>query len=275
MTLAVQIDLPGEPAPAAAAPAPADLADEIDALLGAVEGADQTVLLPRLKQWLDRHQARLRQQFEAGNDAEAVVFGRCRLIDALLRGLLDFAHARVFRMANPTAGERLAVAAVGGYGRGELAPYSDVDLLFLHPYKRTPHIEQMIEFSLYRLWDLGLKVGQATRSVDDCVRLARGDLQICTSLLEARFLWGERTRLRRLPDPLRGRGRRGPRPGVRRGQARRARCPPSAHRRQPLPARAERQGEQRRAQGPADPVLARPFPLPDRRSGGARRPMAC
>ena len=192
MTLAVQIDLPGEPEPAVAAPAPADLAREIDALLSAVEGADQAVLLPRLKQWLDRHQTRLRQQFEADNDAEAVVFGRGRLIDALLRGLLGFAHARVFRMANPTAGERLAVVAVGGYGRGELAPYSDVDLLFLHPYKRTPHIEQMIEFSLYRLWDLGLKVGQATRSVDDCMRLARGDLQICTSLLEARFLWGER-----------------------------------------------------------------------------------
>ena len=77
-------------------------------------------------------------------------------------------------MANPTAGERLAVVAVGGYGRGELAPHSDVDLLFLHPYKRTAHIEQMIEFLLYRLWDLGLKVGQATRSIDECLR-ARAD----------------------------------------------------------------------------------------------------
>ncbi|MGH6944222.1 MAG: [protein-PII] uridylyltransferase, partial [Geminicoccaceae bacterium] len=63
--------------------------------------------------------------------------------------------------------------------------------LFLHPYKRTPHSEQMIEFLLYRLWDLGFKVGQAIRSVAECVRLARGDLQICTSLLEARFLWGD------------------------------------------------------------------------------------
>ncbi len=192
MTFAVQIDLQAEPAPPAPLPAPGALAQEIDGLLSAVEGADQAVLLPRLKEWLDRHQAALRQRFEADNDAEAVVYGRCRLIDALLRGLLDFAHARVFKMANPTAGERLAIVAVGGYGRGELAPYSDVDLLFLHPYKRTPHIEQMIEFSLYRLWDLGLKVGQATRSVDDCLRLARTDLQICTSLLEARFLWGER-----------------------------------------------------------------------------------
>ncbi len=192
MTFAVQIDQPGEPAPRTAALEPAELARELDAWLAAVGGTDPAALLPALKGWLSGHQARLQRQFEADNDAEAVVFGRCRLIDALLRGLLDFAHARVFRMANPTAGERLAIAAVGGYGRGELAPYSDVDLLFLHPYKRTPHIEQMIEFSLYRLWDLGLKVGQATRSVDECLRLARSDLQICTSLLEARFLWGER-----------------------------------------------------------------------------------
>ncbi len=192
MTFAVQIDQPVEPAPLASAAGSVELAGEIDALLAAVAGADPAVLLPELKDWLSGHQARLRERFEADNDAEAVVYGRCRVIDALLRGLLDFAQARVFKMANPTAGERLAVVAVGGYGRGELAPHSDVDLLFLHSYKRTPHIEQMIEFSLYRLWDLGLKVGQATRSIDDCLRLARTDLQICTSLLEARFLWGER-----------------------------------------------------------------------------------
>ncbi|HEX3208417.1 MAG TPA: [protein-PII] uridylyltransferase, partial [Geminicoccaceae bacterium] len=191
MTFALQIEEPG--APALAPPSePGALAREIEALLAAVEGHDQAMLLPQLKEWLARHQTHLRRRFEADNDAEAVVYGRSRLIDALLRGLLGFAHARVFKMANPTAGERLALAAVGGYGRGELAPHSDIDLLFLHPYKRTPHIEQMIEFALYRLWDLGLKVGQATRSVDECLRLARTDLQICTSLLEARYLWGER-----------------------------------------------------------------------------------
>ncbi len=192
MTFAVQIDQPSRSAPRPAPLEAAGLAREVEDLLAAIGGNDPATLLSELKGWLGGHQARLREQFEADNDAEAVVYGRCRLVDALLRSLLDFAHARVFKMANPTAGERLAIAAVGGYGRGELAPYSDVDLLFLHPYKRTPHIEEMIEFSLYRLWDLGLKVGQATRSVDDCLRLARTDLQICTSLLEARFLWGER-----------------------------------------------------------------------------------
>ncbi|HEX5795455.1 MAG TPA: hypothetical protein VFY19_06425, partial [Geminicoccaceae bacterium] len=192
MTLAVQIAQPRSVAQPAARLEPAALAAEIEALLPANEIGDQAVLLRRLKGWLERHHAGLRRQFEVDNDAEAVVFGRCRVIDALIFGLLDLAHRRVFRMANPTAGERLAVAAVGGYGRAELAPYSDVDLLFLYPYKRTAHTEQMIEFLLYRLWDLGLKVGQATRSTDDCVRLARSDLQVCTSLLEARFLWGER-----------------------------------------------------------------------------------
>jgi [protein-PII] uridylyltransferase len=152
---------------------------------------DPGPLLKSLRGWLDRHQAALRERFEADHDAEAVVYERCRLIDALVCGLLTYANTHEFPLANPTAGERLAVIAVGGYGRGELAPHSDVDLLFLHPYKRTPHGEQMVEYLLYKLWDLGLKVGQATRSIAECLRLARTDVAVCTSLLEARFLWGD------------------------------------------------------------------------------------
>jgi [protein-PII] uridylyltransferase len=85
----------------------------------------------------------------------------------------------------------LAIVAVGGYGRGELAPFSDIDLLFLLPYKQTPHTEQVVEYLLYLLWDLGLKIGQSTRSVDECLRQAKSDLTIRTGLLEARYLWGE------------------------------------------------------------------------------------
>jgi [protein-PII] uridylyltransferase len=154
-------------------------------------GAEGAALLRPLRRWLDGARAAIRARFEADNDAEAAVRDHCGLIDALIRGLLEHALNRVFRRANPTEGERIAVVAVGGYGRAELAPHSDVDLLFLHPYKRTAHSEQMIEFLLYRLWDLGLKVGQATRSVADCVRTARADLAVCTNLLEARFLWGD------------------------------------------------------------------------------------
>jgi [protein-PII] uridylyltransferase len=162
---------------------------ELEALLAA--GGDKAALLPPLRRWLGSARAAIRTRFEADNNAEAAVRDHCALIDVLIQALLDHALARVFPRANPTEGERIAVIAVGGYGRAELAPHSDVDLLFLHPYKRTAHSEQMIEFLLYQLWDLGLKVGQATRSVADCVRTARGDLAICTNLLEARFLWGD------------------------------------------------------------------------------------
>ena len=82
------------------------------------------------------------------------------------------------------------MVAVGGYGRGELAPFSDVDLLFLTPYKQTAWGESVIESTLYLLWDLKLKVGHATRSVDECLRRAAGDYTIRTALLEKRFLAG-------------------------------------------------------------------------------------
>ena len=89
--------------------------------------------------------------------------------------LRDRASTRLHPLPNPTEGERLAVLAVGGYGRGEMAPFSDVDLLFLTPWKITPWAESVIESMLYMLWDLQLKVGHASRTVKDCLRLgARG-----------------------------------------------------------------------------------------------------
>jgi [protein-PII] uridylyltransferase len=182
------------PEPTSALPGEIDRATlraELDRLLGRADLNDQAALLAELRRWLGKWEATLRARFESAGPPEVVIYGRAALIDILVQGLLDYAISRIYRVANPTAGERLAVVAIGGYGRGELAPHSDVDLLFLHPYKRTPHGEQMIEFLLYKLWDLGLKVGHATRSVADCLRLARGDLAICTSLLEARFVWGD------------------------------------------------------------------------------------
>ena len=189
VSMAIQLRARHQTADAPPAPDLARARAELDALLEA--GGDKSAFLPALRRWLGQARAAIRARFEADNDAEAAVRDHCRLIDALVQGLLDHALTRVFRRANPTEGERMAVVAVGGYGRAELAPHSDVDLLFLHPYKRTAHSEQMIEFLLYSLWDLGLKVGQATRSVADCVRTARTDLAICTNLLEARFLWGD------------------------------------------------------------------------------------
>ncbi|MCJ9429921.1 [protein-PII] uridylyltransferase [Kordiimonas marina] len=115
----------------------------------------------------------------------------CFLMDQLLRTLYDFVTGHVYPLANPTASERLCVVATGGYGRGELAPFSDVDLLFLIPYKSTPWAENVVEYMLYVLWDLGLKVGHATRTPEECTRLAKEDLTIRTALLEARYLWGD------------------------------------------------------------------------------------
>ncbi len=103
----------------------------------------------------------------------------------------------------PTEGERLAILAVGGYGRGEMAPFSDVDLLFLMPWKVTPWAESLIESMLYILWDLHLKVGHASRSVQECVRLGRDDYTIRTALLENRCLTGDRGLAETLQEKLR------------------------------------------------------------------------
>ncbi|MEW6596873.1 MAG: [protein-PII] uridylyltransferase [Pseudomonadota bacterium] len=114
-----------------------------------------------------------------------------RVADEVITALYDFTTVHVFRARNPTEGERLALMAMGGYGRGALAPFSDVDLLFLRPYKQTPHVESVIEYMLYALWDLGFKVGHASRTIDDCVKLSRTDFTIRTALLETRLLAGD------------------------------------------------------------------------------------
>jgi [protein-PII] uridylyltransferase len=133
----------------------------------------------------------VRRRFEEDDaPAEDVIQANAYLVDQLVRTIHEFALTRVYPSANPTMGEQMSLVATGGYGRGELAPFSDVDIMFLLPYKLTAHSEQVVEFTLYMLWDLGLKVGHATRSVDEALRLAREDLTIRTSLLEARWLWG-------------------------------------------------------------------------------------
>ena len=112
--------------------------------------------------------------------------------DEVLHALFDFTTTHVFRARNPTEGERLAVFATGGYGRSVLAPSSDIDLLFIRAYKASPHAESVLEYMLYALWDMGLKVGHAFRTPQECVRLAKEDVTIKTSLLDARFLFGDR-----------------------------------------------------------------------------------
>ncbi len=152
---------------------------------------ERAAFVAPLKTALAAGRAEIRRRFEAGGEGAAAVREQCFLMDQLIRALYDLVTGEIYPVANPTSGERLALVAVGGYGRGELAPHSDLDLLFLLPYKPTPYTEQVVEYLLYALWDLGLKIGQATRSVDDCLRHAKSDLTIRTGLLEARYLWGE------------------------------------------------------------------------------------
>jgi [protein-PII] uridylyltransferase len=176
------------------------IAEQLSAAVPAVgsTAVDRGAFVAPLKAALTSGHAEIRRRFEATGDGATVMREQCFLIDQLIRALFDFVTGDIYPLPNPTSGERLAIVAVGGYGRGELAPYSDIDLLFLLPYKRTPHTEQVVEYLLYLLWDLGLKIGQATRSVEDCLRQAKSDLTIRTGLLEARYLWGEQSLFRNL-----------------------------------------------------------------------------
>ena len=169
------------------------LAEQLSAIARQVGPAalDRTAFLAPLKAALTAGRAEIRHRFQATGNGAATVREQCFLMDQLIRALFDLVTQLIYPLPNPTSGERLAIVAVGGYGRGELAPYSDIDLLFLHPYKQTPHTEQVVEYLLYLLWDLGLKIGQSTRSVEECLRQAKSDLTIRTGLLEARYLWGE------------------------------------------------------------------------------------
>jgi [protein-PII] uridylyltransferase len=148
-------------------------------------------VLEIFRQALADGRAEIQRRFEAGASGLSAAQALSYLIDQLIRVLHDDTAEKFYPAPNPTASERLTLVATGGYGRGQLAPQSDVDLLFLLPYKQTPHGEQVIEHMLYMLWDLGLKVGHATRSVADCLRFAKNDLTIKTALLEARYVWGE------------------------------------------------------------------------------------
>src|ERR1700691_4707098 len=115
----------------------------------------------------------------------------CFVQDEIIRILFAAATRHLYHSPIPSGAERMAVAATGGYGRGLMAPESDIDLLFILPYKQTAWGEQVAEAILYCLWDMGLKVGHATRSVDESIRQARGDMTIRTAILETRFLTGD------------------------------------------------------------------------------------
>jgi [protein-PII] uridylyltransferase len=134
--------------------------------------------------------------------ARPLVLAQSYLTDVLVITALTVARDYLHPAPNPTTSERLTVLAVGGFGRNEMAPQSDVDLLFLTPWKITAWAESTIESMLYMLWDLKLKVGHSSRTVADCIRLGREDITIRTALLEHRFIAGDRALARDLSSRL-------------------------------------------------------------------------
>jgi [protein-PII] uridylyltransferase len=157
---------------------------------GGAEARPQVVELLRASLAAGRREIarRLAEKPSAGHDlAEAQAF----LIDQLLRVIHDHVVGDVYRASNRSSGERLTIMAVGGYGRGEMAPHSDLDIAFVTPTKATAWCEQVIEAMLYFLWDLALKVGHSSRSLNEMVRMCRSDLTIRTAMLEGRYVWGD------------------------------------------------------------------------------------
>ncbi len=151
----------------------------------------RAALVGHLKPLVEGAQKAARQRLEQDGDGRACAAGLSDFQDALIRLAYDFTTEHVYRAENPSTAERMAVVAQGGYGRGLLAPGSDIDLLFLLPYKQTAWGESVAEYMLYLLWDLGFKVGHATRTITQCVRLSLSDMTIRTALLDARLILGD------------------------------------------------------------------------------------
>jgi [protein-PII] uridylyltransferase len=156
------------------------------------EIAKRASLVRILKSFLESGRASAEARLKLSGKGVECAASLSALQDQVIELLYDVTSRHLYKVQNPSTSERISIVAVGGYGRGTLAPGSDIDLLFLLPYKQTAWSESIAEFMLYVLWDLRLKVGHSARSIDDCIRLARGDDTILTALLEARFICGDR-----------------------------------------------------------------------------------
>ncbi len=159
--------------------------------------ADTAEKLARYKGFLKVETHRLKLLHRSGSSGREICQGRTVMLDALLRHLWETAKGSLSARAQKEF-PPLALVAIGGYGRGELNPHSDIDFMFLHDGqiaagKPLPYLSRLIDGVLYPLWDIGLKVGHAVRSINDCVNVANSDMQSKTSLIEARFIVGEET----------------------------------------------------------------------------------
>ena len=148
-------------------------------------------LLSLLKKAYGQGFDEIKKRCEKGIKGTSLSKAQSFLTDEIVKILYNVTIDYIYKISNPTKSERISLIAVGGYGRYEMAPYSDLDLLFLMPYKQTPWGEQVVEYMLYMLWDMGLIVGQSVRTINDTIRLSKKDHVINTTVLEARFIWGD------------------------------------------------------------------------------------
>ncbi|MCE5973880.1 [protein-PII] uridylyltransferase [Sinirhodobacter sp. WL0062] len=183
-----------------------ELVSQLDAAL--VDAQDERATRTATVQFLQKARAEATQWIEADfathpRTARDTMRFYAQMTDGLVNAIRHVAMGRLHRLGNPTDAEKLAVLAVGGYGRAEMAPASDVDLLFLTPWKITPWAESVIESMLYMLWDLKLKVGHSSRTIEDCIRLGREDYTIRTAMLEQRYIGGDAALAQELTERLR------------------------------------------------------------------------
>src|SRR4051812_29120071 len=152
-----------------------------------------TEVLPLYKKFLTIEEHRLRLQHQAGGGGREICARRVDLVDVLLKHVLS-AATTVTQEKGATQSSPFALIALGGYGRRELNPFSDVDVMFLHDgkaRKMPSQVGQIVEQILYLLWDIGFKVGHSTRSVKEAISEANRDMLTKTSMLESRFVAGD------------------------------------------------------------------------------------
>jgi [protein-PII] uridylyltransferase len=175
--------------------------------LGNADANRPAEILPLYKRFLKIEEHRLRLKHQAGGGGREVARRRAELVDILLKHV--FESAAIFawnkKQAEPTS---LTLVALGGYGRGELNPFSDVDVLFLHDRSAqeiSPYVQLVVEQVLYLLWDIGFKVGHSTQSIDEAIAQANSDMLMKTAMLESRELAGDPAQWERFRSQFRSR----------------------------------------------------------------------
>lgn len=185
---------PAEPVPPTQYVDPADLMRELKELVAADGGPDNARphFVSRVKEVIATARTRAREELEADGQGRRCAEGLSNFQDDLIRTLFDLVVT--YRCTDEERREigQLAVVATGGYGRGLLAPGSDIDLLFLIPGNVPDSVTSVTEKLLYLLWDLGFKVGHATRTIPQCAQLSLADTTIATSMIDARLILGDK-----------------------------------------------------------------------------------